>query len=117
MFRTHITFEQDAVMLDDERVPFATIDDADVEEGVLVLKIASGTRRIKLKSSEAMLVLDGVLDGIERAHPQAPYRAAAEHDPNATPTPGLSASKRHMRRRTASVGSPDLMIGRTFTAG
>jgi hypothetical protein len=60
-----------------------------------------------------MTVLDGVLAGIERAHPKSPYRSPAVPEPNSASSP-----KTHrLRRRTASAGSPDLMIGRTFTAG
>jgi hypothetical protein len=114
MFRTHITFEEDALLLDDERISFSIIEDANVEDGVLVLAIASGRRRVKLKSSEAMMVLDGVLDGIERAHPKTPYRTPGV----AAPIPQEPAHHMpHLRRRTASVGSATLMIGRTFTAG
>lgn len=114
MFRTRITFEEDAIVLDDEHVPFASIEDADVEDGVLVLAIPAGARRIKLKSSEAMTVLDGVLDGIARAHPKSPYRTPGV----AEPLPEGPPRARHLlRRRTASAGSGNLMIGRTFTAG
>lgn len=113
MFRTRITFEQDAIVLDDEHVPFASIEDASVEDGVLVLAIPSGTRRIKLKAGDAMTVLDGVLDGIARTHPKSPYRTAGVTEPAAQPTPHA----RHLRRRTFSTGSPNLMIGRTFSSG
>jgi hypothetical protein len=113
MFRTKITFEQDAVVLDDEHVPFATIDDANVEEGVLVLAMASGTRRIKLNSGDAMTVLDGVLDGIERAHPKMAYRSPSPLGPGHEPAPHARPSW----RRTRTTSAPDLMIGRTFTAG
>ena len=112
MFRTRITFAQDAVLLDDEHVPFTSIDDASVEDGVLVLVTTAGTRRVKVKSSDAMMVLDGVLDGIERTHPRSPYRTPGTAD--AIPQPAATPAYR-LRRRTASVGSPDLMIGRTFT--
>ncbi len=114
MFRTRITFEEAAVVLDDEHVPFASIQDANVEDGVLVLAISSGVRRIKLKSAEAMTVLEGVLDGIERTHPKLPYRTAGVADPNAQAAPSHT---RHLRRRTASIGSEGLLIGRTFSAG
>ncbi|WP_146647422.1 hypothetical protein [Labilithrix luteola] len=114
MFRTRITFEENGILLDDERVPFATIDDANVEDGVLVLSMASGQRRIKLKKDEAMTVLDGVLDGVERAHPHAtPYRQP-EHVVEASPAPH---HPRRIHRPRVSAGSPDLMIGRTFSAG
>ncbi len=112
MFRTRITFDDNAIFLDEEHVPFASIEDADVEDGVLVLSIPSGKRRVKLKSSEAMTVLDGVLEGIERAHPRSPYRSLGavvqgQDPPHARPR----------RRRTISAGTANLMIGRTFTAG
>lgn len=113
MFRTRITFEQDAIVLDDEHVPFASIEDANVEDGVLVLAIPSGARRIKLKSSDAMTVLDGVLDGIARTHPKSPYRTPGV----AEPIPQAAPHARHLRRRTASTGSANLMIGRTFSSG
>jgi hypothetical protein len=113
MFRTHITFEEDAIVLDDEHVPFASIEDANVEDGVLVLAIPAGTRRIKLKTSEAMTVLDGVLDGITRTHPKSPYRTPGVADP----APQAAPPARHLRRRAASTGSANLMIGRTFSAG
>ncbi len=113
MFRPRITFEEDAIVLDDEHVPFATIEDANVDDGVLVLAIPSGARRIKLKSAEAMRVLDSVLDGIGRTHPNVPYRTPGV----AAPTPQALPNARRVRRRTASIGSPSLMIGRTFSAG
>lgn len=113
MFRTHIAFEADAICLDEERVPFAMVEDAEVQDYVLVLKLATGERRIKLKQSDAMTVLDAVLDGIERAHPhEHPYRAASAPTPEAGPPP-----RKRMRRVTASSGASNLMIGRTFTAG
>jgi hypothetical protein len=115
MFRTKLTFEQEAVVLDDEHVPFASIDDATVEEGVLILTIASGTRRIKLKSGDAMTVLEGVLDGIERTHPKVepPYRTPGVRDSDVEP----AVHARSVLRRKRATGSTDLMIGRTFTAG
>ena len=113
MFRTHITFEENAVVLDDEHVPFASIEDASVEDGVLVLALPSGARRIKLKSSEAMTVLEGVLDGIACTHPKSPYRTPGVAEP-ISPAPPHA---RHLRRRTASTGATNLMIGRTFSSG
>ncbi len=114
MFRTKITFDHEAVILDDEHVPFVTIEDANVEDGVLVLSIASGNRRVKLNSGDAMLVLDGVLDGIERAHPKpSPYRSPSNPGPHVEPASPTHAKWRRARTTTA----PDLMIGRTFSAG
>ena len=99
MFRTRITFDQNAIVLDDEHVPFATIDDANVEDGVLVLSIATGNRRIKLNAGDAMLVLDGVLDGIERAHPKpAAYRSPSPLGPQGEP-----ASPARAKWRPASL--------------
>ncbi len=93
---------------------FATIEDANVENGVLVLSMASGNRRIKLNGGDAMLVPDGVLDGIERAHPKpSPYRSPGNPGPREEP-----AHPAHVnRRRTRPTTAPDLMIGRTFSAG
>jgi hypothetical protein len=113
MFRTRITFENDAIVLDDEHVPFANIEDANVEDGVLVLAIPSGARRIKLKSTEVMTVLEAVLDGIVRTHPKLPYRTPGV----AEPIPQSPPHTRRLRPRTVSIGSQNLMIGRTFTAG
>jgi hypothetical protein len=112
MFHSRITIENDAVILDAERLAYTDIVDANVEGGVLVLATAAGPRRMKLSRGDAMSVLDAVLDGIERAHPKAPYRSPS------SPHEGVQATpRRALRRRSASVGSPDLMIGRTFSAG
>jgi hypothetical protein len=76
---------------------------------------ASGTRRLKLKSGDAMTVLEGVLDGIERTHPKVapPYRTPGVRDSDVEP----AVHARSVLRRKRATGSTDLMIGRTFTAG
>ena len=56
-----------------------------------MLAIGADARRIKLKSGEAMTVLEGVLDGIERTHPKTPYRTPDVIDPNAQATPTFSS--------------------------
>jgi hypothetical protein len=115
MFHSRITLESDAVILDTERLPYADIADANVEEGVLVLRTDAGLRRMKLRRGDAMNVLEAVLDGIERAHPRAPYRSPAPPSPSQA---DVEQAPRHkLRRRTASAGKPDPMIGRTFSAG
>ena len=91
-----------------ERFSFAELADASLVGGVLTLRDVSGRER-RLRVRGGFALLEAILDGIRRSHPEASiYRTAA------LPFVVQNGRSSRLRRRVATAGKPDLWLGRTL---
>jgi hypothetical protein len=109
---TRVAVDAGGVTLGDDRFVFADLADASFDGTTLVLHTTSDAKH-RARVRGGLALLERILDGITAAHPRTStvYRTAAG---SVDAGQGEPHRGHRLHRRTATVGSPDLGIGRTL---